>query len=116
MDFAWIKFIFGVLTNEAVLEPLIAVILGYGVNHYAKNRRYRVIMDITADIVDYVEENYKDWGIMGSEKMDKFLEIFSKEFKKQMGKKPKEIEMETARLRAEALVHRARRSDRNIPR
>lgn len=110
MDFAWIKFIFNILTNEAVMEPLIAVILGYGVNAYAKNRRYRVIMDITADIVDYIEENYKDWGIKGSEKMDKFLEIFAKEYRKQMGKKPKDVEVETARLRAEAIVQRARRA------
>lgn len=110
MDFAWIKFIFNILTNEAVMEPLIAVILGYGVNAYAKNRRYRVILDITADIVDYIEENYKDWGIKGSEKMDKFLEIFAKEYRKQMGKKPKDVEVETARLRAEAIVQRARRA------
>ena len=32
MDWAWLRFIVNVLTNEAVMEPLIAVILGYGVN------------------------------------------------------------------------------------
>ena len=36
MNLAWLKFIFNVLTNEAVMEPLIAVILGYGINIYAK--------------------------------------------------------------------------------
>lgn len=110
MKFPWLKFIWGVITNDAVMEPLIAVILGYGVNTYAKNRKFKIIMDITADIVDYIEENYKDWGIKGSEKMDKFLEIFSKEYKKQMGRKPADQDLETARLRAEALVQRARRA------
>lgn len=110
MNWAWLKFIVNVLTNEAVMEPLIAVILGYGVTAYAKNRRFRIIMDLTADIVDYIEENYKDWGIKGSQKMDKFLELFVKEYKKQMGRKPKDVELETARLRAEALVQRARRA------
>ena len=114
MDFTWLKFVVNILTNEAVMEPLIAVILGYGVNAYSKNRRYRVIMDITADVVDYIEENYKEWGIKGNEKMDKFLETFVKEYRKQMGKKPKDIEVETARLRAEAIVQRARRASRGI--
>ena len=59
MDWAWLRFIVNVLTNEAVMEPLIAVILGYGVNVYAKNRRFKIIMDVTADLVDYIEENYK---------------------------------------------------------
>ncbi|MDI3480641.1 MAG: hypothetical protein PWQ97_296 [Tepidanaerobacteraceae bacterium] len=107
---AWLKFIVQVLTNEAVMEPIIAVVLGYGVNAYTKNRRYRIIMDLTADIVDYIEEHYKEWGIKGSAKMDKFMEIFVKEYKKQMGRKPKQIELESARIRAEALVQRARRS------
>ncbi|AEE92561.1 conserved protein of unknown function [Tepidanaerobacter acetatoxydans Re1] len=109
MDLGWLKMIINVITNEAVMEPLIALILGYGVNIYAKNRRFKIIMDITADIVDYIEENYKDWGITGNEKMDKFLELFIKEFKKQVGRKPKDVEIETARIRAEALVQRARR-------
>jgi hypothetical protein len=113
MSWAWLKFIVNVLTNEAVMEPLIAVILGYGVNAYAKNRRYRIIMDLTADIVDYIEEHYKEWGIKGSAKMDKFLEIFTEEFKKQLGRKPKEVELNTARIRAEALVQRARRATKN---
>lgn len=110
MDWAWLRFIVNVLTNEAVMEPLIAVILGYGVNVYAKNRRFKIIMDVTADLVDYIEENYKEWGIKGSEKMDKFLDLFVKEYKKQMGRKPKDIDMETARIRAEAIVQRARRA------
>ncbi len=110
MNFGWLKFIFNVITNEAVMEPLIAVILGYGINSYSKNRKYKITMDITADIVDYIEEHYKEWGIKGSEKMDKFLQLFSQEYKKQLGRKPKEVELETARMRAEAIVQRARRS------
>jgi hypothetical protein len=70
-------------------------------------------MDLTADIVDYIEEHYKEWGIKGSAKMDKFLEIFTEEFKKQLGRKPKEVELSTARIRAEALVQRARRATKN---
>ena len=61
-------------------------------------------MDITADIVDYIEENYKEWGIQGSQKMDKFLELFVK-VPKTNGSKPKDIHMETARIRAEALFN-----------
>jgi len=110
MNFGWLKFIGKVITNEAVMEPLIALLLGIGVNAYAKNRRYQIAMDITADVVDYIEEHYKEWGIKGSEKMDKFLEVFQQEYKKHFGKKPKEEELETARIRAEALVQRARRS------
>jgi hypothetical protein len=109
MNFSWLKMIGRVLLNETVMEPLIAVLIGMGVNAYAKNRRYKIAMDITADVVDYIEENYKKWGIKGSEKMDKFLEIFGKEYEKQMGKKPKKLDFETARIRAEARVQRARR-------
>jgi len=110
MNLGWLNFVVRVITNEAVMEPLIALILGLGVNAYAKNRRYQIAMDITADVVDYIEEHYKEWGIKGSEKMDKFLEIFQQEYQKHMGKKPKEEDLETARIRAEALVQRARRS------
>ena len=112
MNFEWLKFIAKVITNEAVMEPLIAVLLGYGININSKNRRYKIIMDISADIVDYIEEHYKEWGIKGSAKMDKFLEIFSKEYKKQIGRAPGEVELESARIRAEALVQRARRSNK----
>ena len=112
MSLNWLKIIAEILTNEAVMEPLIAVILGYGVNAYTKNRRYRIIMDLSADIVDYIEENYKEWGIKGNEKMDKFMEIFIKEYHKQMKRKPKDVDLETARIRAEAIVQRARRAQR----
>ena len=36
MNFEWLKFIAKVITNEAVMEPLIAVLLGYGINIYSK--------------------------------------------------------------------------------
>ncbi|TYP52486.1 hypothetical protein [Thermosediminibacter litoriperuensis] len=112
MNWAWLRFIGNILTNEAVMEPLIAAVLGYGISVYNKNRRYRMIMDITADVVDYIEEHYKEWGLKGSAKMEKFLEIFTKEFKKQLGRKPKKEELETAMIRAEALVQRARRASK----
>lgn len=112
MEWGWLKIVLDIITNEAVMEPLIAVILGYGVNAYTKNRRYRVIMDLSADIVDYIEEHYKEWGIKGNEKMDKFMEIFIKEYHKQMKRKPKDVELETARIRAEAIVQRTRRATR----
>lgn len=112
LNWGWLNFIKDVFTNELVMEPLIAVILGYGVNMYSKNRKYKIIMDITADVVDYIEEHYKEWGIKGSEKMDKFLEIFAREFKKQLGREPKADDIETAKLRAEALVCRARRDSK----
>ncbi|ADL08897.1 hypothetical protein [Thermosediminibacter oceani] len=109
MNWAWLRFIGNILTNEAVMEPLIAAVIGYGISVYNKNRRYRIIMDLTADIVDYIEEHYKEWGLKGSAKMDKFIEIFNNEFKKHLGRKPKKEELETAMIRAEALVQRARR-------
>ncbi|QSQ08771.1 hypothetical protein H0A61_01116 [Koleobacter methoxysyntrophicus] len=109
----WLKFLTNIITSEAFLEPAIMAILGYGIRLYGKNRKYRIILDITVDIVDYIEEHYKEWGIRGSEKMDKFLELFTEEFKKQIGRKPGKEELETARIRAEAQVQRARRLSNN---
>lgn len=105
---AIIKSVANIVTNDIVMEPLIAIILGYGVNLYAKNRRYQIIMDITADVIDYIEKNYKDWGIPENKKMEKFMDIFKKEYKKHMGKLPKDDEIETAMIRADALIYRSR--------
>lgn len=106
---AWLKALFGALTSEAVMEPLILLVVGFGVRQYGKSRRNQVILDLTIDIVDYIEEHYRTWGIRGSQKMDRFLQLFSEEFKKELGRQPNEDELETARLRAEAYVQRARR-------
>lgn len=109
MNFAWLKTVFSVLTNEAVMEPIIAAILGYGVNIYAKNRRYKIILDITADVIDYIDQNYKDWGLDENEKMDKFMEIFKKEYKKHFGRMPKTDDIESAMIRANAISYRNRK-------
>jgi hypothetical protein len=107
----WLRAVLNVVTSEAVLEPLIMVVLGYGVRLYGKNRKYQVMFDIAVDVVDYIEEHYKEWGIRGSQKMDKFMELFTEEFKKQIGRNPNKAEIATARLRAEAQVQRVRRID-----
>ncbi|HHU68817.1 MAG TPA: hypothetical protein GXZ31_00765 [Thermoanaerobacterales bacterium] len=104
----WIKMITGVITSEIFLEPIIMVLVGYGIRMYGKNRKYRIIVDITIDLVDYIEANYKKWGIKGSQKMDRFLRMFKEEFKKQIGREPTPNELETARIRAEAQVYRNR--------
>lgn len=109
IDFAGLlKSIVNIATTDIVLEPLIAIILGYGVNLYSKNRKYQIIMDITTDVLDYIEKNYKKWGIPENKKMEKFMEIFKKEYKKHIGKLPKNEEIETAMIRAEALAYRSR--------
>lgn len=113
MNTSWLKVIGEVLTSEAVMEPIIAALLGYGINVYNKNRKFRMIMEITADVVDYIEEHYKEWGIKGNQKMEKFLEIFAREFKKHFGRRPSREELETAKIRAEALVFRARLASLN---
>ena len=104
----WAKNIIGILTDGVLLEPIIMLLVGYLVRLLGKNRKYRIIIEITVDIVDYVEANYKKWGIKGSEKMDKFLQLFTEEFKKQVGRYPSTNELETARIRAEAQVYRNR--------
>ena len=43
----WIKMITGVITSEIFLEPIIMVLVGYGIRMYSKNRKYRIIVDIT---------------------------------------------------------------------
>lgn len=104
----WIKTITGAITSEIFLEPIIMILVGYGIRMYGKNKKYRIIIDITIDLVDYIEANYEKWGIKGSQKMDKFLKMFKEEFKKQMGRNPTQNELETARIRAEAQVYRNR--------
>ncbi|NLS44136.1 MAG: hypothetical protein GX969_00115 [Firmicutes bacterium] len=107
MDF--LKILWTVVTSESVMEPLIVILIGYGLQVYKKNRKYRIIADTTIDIVDYIEEHYKEWGIEGNEKMEKFVELFVQEYKKATGRAPKEGEIRSAKLRAEAYVQRARR-------
>jgi len=112
----WLKVLWNVITSDAVMEPLIIILVGYALQVYQRNRRYQIIADTTIDIVDYIEEHYKEWGIKGSQKMEKFVELFVKEFKKATGRAPKHAEIDTAKLRAEAHVQRARRGDLMLPR
>lgn len=107
----WLKVLWNVITSDAVMEPLIIILVGYALQVYQRNRRYQIILDTTVDIVDYIEEHYKEWGIKGHKKMEKFIELFVKEFKKATGRPPRKGEIETAVLRAEAHVQRARRGE-----
>lgn len=108
----WLRLLMGVVTSEVVLEPLIIGLISYGVRMYGKSHKYQVIMDTAVDVVDYIEEHYKEWGIRGSEKMEKFLELFTEEYKKRMGKKPNKVDLEMAKVKAEAQVQRIRRSSK----
>lgn len=105
----WLKSFAKIITDDVVLEPLLMVVVGYGVRLYSKSTRHKLVLDTAVDIVDYIEENYRKWGIKGNEKMDKFLELFTEEFKHQTGKVPTEKEIRTARIRAEAQCHRSRK-------
>lgn len=111
-DINWAKLIADIATSEAVMEPVIALMVGYWIRQYNKDRKYRVAGDIVMDIVDYVEEHYREWGIRGSQKMDRFLELFAEEYQQQLGRTPTVKEVQSARVRAEAHVQRARREDR----
>lgn len=108
----WLKVFWNVITSESVIEPLIVILIGYALQVYQKNRKYQIIADTTIDIVDYIEEHYKEWGIKGNDKMEKFIELFVQEYKKATGRMPKQGELQTARLRAEAHVQRVRRSSK----
>ena len=107
----WLKVLWNVITSESVMEPLIIILVGYALQVYQRNRKYQIIADTTVDIVDYIEEHYKEWGIKGDQKMEKFIELFIEEYKKATGRVPKGEDLQTARLRAEAHVQRGRRGD-----
>ena len=112
----WLKVLWNVISSESGMEPWIIILVGYALQVYQRNRKYQIIADTTIDIVDYIEEHYKEWGIKGDQKMEKFIELFIEEYKKAIGRVPKGEELQTARLRAEAHVQRARRGDATHPR
>jgi hypothetical protein len=107
----WLRVVLRVVTSEVFMEPLIIALISYGVRIYGKSHKYRVLMDTAVDIVDYIEEHYKEWGIRGSKKMEKFMELFTEEYKKRIGRKPSKTDLEMARVRAEAQVQRIRRQN-----
>ena len=106
---AWWQVISKFILSEEVMEPLILIALGSGLRAFNRQRRSKVLDELTADIVDYIEENYKNWGIRGQEKMEKFMKLLIEEFRKEIGRKPSKQELETAKLKAEAMVQRVRR-------
>ena len=96
-------------TGDAVMEPVITILVAYGIRAYQSSRRNQVIAQTILDLVDYIEEHYQEWGISGSEKLDKFLQLFIEEFRANMGRNPNEREIQSAVIKAEAHVQRARR-------
>jgi len=106
---AWWQVVKNFILSEEVFEPLILIVLGSGLRALNRQRRSKVLDSLTEDIVDYIEENYRRWGIRGQQKMDKFIELLINEFRKEMGYKPSKKELETAKLKAEAKVQRVRR-------
>lgn len=105
----WLTNILDVVTDEVVLEPLILLAAGYMAREYRANRKLQAVADLTLDLVDFIEEHYEEWGIRGPDKMQRFLDLFREEFHKRMGYYPKQTDLESARIRAEAYVQRARR-------
>jgi two-component system response regulator (stage 0 sporulation protein A) len=84
----WLKVLWNVISSESVMEPLIIILVGYALQVYQRNRKYQIIADTTIDIVDYIEEHYKEWGIKGDQKMEKFIEQLTTMYP---GEKPKVI-------------------------
>ncbi len=104
-----LKSLVEVLTSEEVMRPLILVGISLLWRSMARTKTDQALSNLAVDVVDYIEEHYKEWGIKGNQKMAKFIEIFGEEFKKSVGRQPNEAEVNTARLKAEAQVQRARR-------
>jgi hypothetical protein len=98
-----------VLTSDVVMEPLVVLSIAYGIRVYQNGRRNEAVEQSVIDLVDYIEEHYKAWGIKGGQKLDRFLELFIEEFKKQMGRMPNDQELRSTIIKAEAYVQRARR-------
>ncbi|MGE5576181.1 MAG: hypothetical protein ACM3TT_03165 [Syntrophothermus sp.] len=106
----WLKSLVEIVTSEEVMRPLILVGISLVWRSMGRAKADRALSDLAVDVVDYIEEHYKQWGIRGDQKMAKFIEIFGEEFKKTIGRPPCEAELNTARIKAEAQVQRARRS------
>ena len=59
---------------------------------------------IVLDTFNFIEENYKAWGIFGSEKMAKLVQIFIDKFKAEFGAPPTPTQIGQAVKIAEGLV------------
>lgn len=108
----WLRALWAAVISEEVMRALILVGVGVVSHQLNKNNRGRTLCELTSDVVDFIEEHYQEWGIRGDEKMARFIEIFSKEFRAAVGRRPSEAEIRRAQLRAEAVVQRARREGR----
>lgn len=106
---AWVRQVISFLTDDQVIEPLILLAAVLAGREYHRSRRVQVLADLTIDLVDFIEEHYREWGIRGPQKMERFVKLFISEFRKRTGHPPSRAEIESARLRAEAYVQRIRR-------
>ncbi|MBE3575626.1 MAG: hypothetical protein IMW99_09295 [Firmicutes bacterium] len=105
----WLRVFWDVITSEEVMRPLIILVAGIISHQVQKYHKHQIASEIIVDVVDYVEEHYQQWGIRGSAKLERFMELFEAEFTKAMGRRPTAAERETAKIKAEAAVCRARR-------
>mgnify|MGYP001274520351 CR=1 FL=1 len=59
---------------------------------------------IVLDTFEFIEANYKEWGIFGSEKMAKLVQVFIDKFKAEFGAPPTPNQIGQAVKIAEGLV------------
>lgn len=106
----WLRAFLAAVASEEVMRALILVGVGVISHQLNKTNRSRTLTELSIDIVDFIEEHYKDWGIRGDAKMARFIELFAAEFKGAVGRRPTQDELRRAQLCAEAAVQRARRA------
>jgi hypothetical protein len=107
----WLRVLISVATSEEVMRAVVIVGVGYLGQVSQRNNKDRQLAEITIDLVDFIEEHYSEWGIRGPAKLERFLQLFSEEFHRVIGRQPTPRELQTAKLKAEAHVQRARRGD-----
>lgn len=107
----WLRILISVVTSEEVMRAVVMVGVGYFGQLMQRDKTDRLLGEMTIDLVDFIEEHYTEWGIRGPAKLERFLKLFSEEFRRVMGRMPSELELQTAKIKAEAHVQRARRGD-----
>ncbi|RJE47683.1 hypothetical protein A7K50_03275 [Dehalobacter sp. MCB1] len=93
-----------VFTSNAALSlyvAILALIVGVLIKRYPWIKKYT---NIAIDVFAWIEENYKSWGINGSEKMDYFVKDFIADYTKQYGETPSIDVIEKAKALVESLV------------
>lgn len=68
------------------------------------NRLPQKAREIVYDIFTFIEDNYKEWGLYGNEKLGKFVELFVAKMKEELGKPPTPAEVGTAVKLVEKMV------------